>query len=84
MDSLFPFLQGLTPLQHVGLSRRTVNYRQPGHSPFGNIPRLNLVQRVIPKPVLTSVHFSTTCSITLKPSIIRRGIKVKPQQPCMG
>ncbi len=24
MDSLFPFLQGLAPLQHVGLSRRTV------------------------------------------------------------
>ena len=30
MDSLFPFLQGLAPLQHVGLSRRTVVYRQPG------------------------------------------------------
>ncbi len=27
MDSLFPFLQGLAPLQHVGLSRRTVNDR---------------------------------------------------------
>ena len=26
MDSLFPFLQGLAPLQHVGLSRRTVSY----------------------------------------------------------
>jgi hypothetical protein len=30
MDSLFPFLQGLAPLQHVGLSRRTVNHRQSG------------------------------------------------------
>ena len=27
MDSLFPFLQGLAPLQHVGLSRRTVDNR---------------------------------------------------------
>jgi len=31
MDSLFPFLQRLAPLQHVGLSRRTVNDRQPGN-----------------------------------------------------
>ena len=30
MDSLFPFLQGLAPLQHVGLSRRTEDNR-----PFG-------------------------------------------------
>jgi len=34
MDSLFPFLQGLAPLQHVGLSRRTVNHRQPVPSQF--------------------------------------------------
>ena len=27
MDSLFPFLQGLAPLQHVGLSRRTSSNR---------------------------------------------------------
>ena len=27
MDSLFPFLQGLAPLQHVGLSRRTAYHR---------------------------------------------------------
>jgi hypothetical protein len=33
MDSLFPFLQGLAPLQHVGLSRRTVSNRAPGSSP---------------------------------------------------
>ena len=26
MDSLFPSLQGLAPLQHVGLSRRTVSH----------------------------------------------------------
>ncbi len=31
MDSLFPFLQGLAPLQHVGLSRRTASYRQWEH-----------------------------------------------------
>ena len=31
MDSLFPFLQGLAPLQHVGLSRRTAYYRLSGH-----------------------------------------------------
>jgi hypothetical protein len=30
MDSLFTFLQGLAPLQHVGLSRRTVDHRQYG------------------------------------------------------
>ena len=30
MDSLFPFLQGLAPLQHVGLSRRTSNDRHLG------------------------------------------------------
>jgi hypothetical protein len=30
VDSLFPFLQGLAPLQHVRLSRRTANYRQSG------------------------------------------------------
>ncbi len=30
MDSLFPFLQGLAPLQHVGLSRRTADYRPTG------------------------------------------------------
>jgi hypothetical protein len=30
MDSLLPFLQGLAPLQHVGLSRRTEDHRQPG------------------------------------------------------
>ena len=30
MDSLFPFLQGLAPLQHVGLSRRTVYHRLSG------------------------------------------------------
>ena len=30
MDSLFPFLQGLAPLQHVGLSRRTAVDRQLG------------------------------------------------------
>jgi hypothetical protein len=30
MDSLFPFLQGLAPLQHVGLSRRTVYHRPSG------------------------------------------------------
>ena len=27
MDSLSPFLQGLAPLQHAGLSRRTTYYR---------------------------------------------------------
>jgi hypothetical protein len=27
MDSLFPFLQGLAPLQHAGLARRTPNSR---------------------------------------------------------
>jgi len=30
MDSLFPFLQGLAPLQHVGLSRRTEDDRRCG------------------------------------------------------
>lgn len=30
MDSLFPFLQGLAPLQHVGLSRRTAVDRVTG------------------------------------------------------
>ena len=34
MDSLFPFLQGLTPLQHVGLSRRTVVDRPSGRYQF--------------------------------------------------
>jgi hypothetical protein len=34
MDSLFPFLQRLAPLQHVGLSRRTLNNRQFGHYHF--------------------------------------------------
>ena len=28
MDSLLPFLQGLAPLQHVGLSRRTASDRR--------------------------------------------------------
>ena len=38
MDSLFPFLQGLAPLQHVGLSRRTVDDR-PFRSYFlSNVP----------------------------------------------
>ena len=39
MDSLFPFLQGLTPLQHVGLSRRTANHRQLGNNELSNIPQ---------------------------------------------
>ena len=33
MDSLFPFLQGLAPLQHVGLSRRTADDRVLGNNP---------------------------------------------------
>jgi hypothetical protein len=28
MDSLFPFLQGLAPLQHAGLARRPLSLRQ--------------------------------------------------------
>ena len=38
MDSLLPFLQGLAPLQHVGLSRRTACDRQ-----FGSKPKIGLV-----------------------------------------
>ena len=34
MDSLFPFLQGLAPLQHVGLSRRTPDDRDSGRYSF--------------------------------------------------
>jgi hypothetical protein len=38
MDSLLPFLQGLAPLQHVGLSRRTVDYR-----PLGSYPKTGVM-----------------------------------------
>jgi hypothetical protein len=49
MDSLFPFLQGLAPLQHVGLSRRTEYDRQPFRQPF----ILNLINifGAVPGPV---------------------------------
>ena len=39
MDSLFPFLQGLAPLQHVGLSRRTAVNRQPVNHKLINTQR---------------------------------------------
>ena len=35
MDSLFPFLQGLAPLQHGGLARRTAVDRLTGNNPEG-------------------------------------------------
>src|ERR1019366_6524621 len=39
MDSLFPFLQGLAPLQHVGLSRRTVSRRRCFPNAGQSLPR---------------------------------------------
>ncbi len=50
MDSLFPFLQGLAPLQHVGLSRRTADDRQPRNNEVVNtcgdaLPKLKLPDR---------------------------------------